>query len=190
MRKANNLALFLALAIMISLVSGCTVCGNCTNCGPEIIADTYLDGINSLLQGKVQQLGFPLTISRNKTASSITYQIQYSSGLLISLRLNLDNMQIQLLSYSINGNLPTTSTSATTSTTTTTTSQTQSQTQAPVQAPAQVRPIYKSTSDGFYVVENYTNSTEVTQIMSYLSSTFKNILSNFQLIGAEFTNKS
>jgi hypothetical protein len=118
MRKTNNLALFLAFAIMISLVSGCTVCGNCINCGPEIIADTYLDGINSLLQGKVQQLGYPLTIGRNKTASSITYQIQYSSGLLISLRLNLENMQIQLLSYSINGNLPTTSTSATTSTTT------------------------------------------------------------------------
>ena len=113
MRKSNNLALFLAFVILISLVSGCTVCGNCTNCGPEVIADTYLDGINSLLQGKVQQLGYPLTIGRNKTSSSITYQIQYSSGLLISLRLNLDNMQIQLLSYSINGNLPTTSSSQT-----------------------------------------------------------------------------
>lgn len=174
MRKSNNLALFLAFAVMISLVSGCTVCGNCTNCGPEILADSYLDGINGLLQGKVQQLGFPLTIGRNRTSSSITYQIQYSSGLLISLRLNLDNMQIQLLSYSINGNLPSASTS----------SQAQTQTQT------QVRPIYKTTSDGYYIVENYSNSTEVIQIMSYLSSTFKNSLSNFQLVGAEFTNKS
>jgi hypothetical protein len=83
-------------------------------------------------------------------------------------------MQIQLLSYSINGNLPSTSTS----------SQAQTQTQT------QVRPIYKTTSDGYYIVENYSNSTEVIQIMSYLSSTFKNSLSNFQLVGAEFTNKS
>lgn len=181
MRKSNNLALFLAFAILISLVSGCTVCGNCTNCGPEVIADTYLDGINSLLQGKVQQLGYPLTISRNKTSSSITYQIQYSSGLLISLRLNLDNMQIQLLSYSINGNLPTTSSSQT---------QTQSQKQTQAQTTTQVRQTYKSTSDGYFIVENYTNSAEVTQIMSYLSTSFKNTLSNFQLVGAEFTNKS
>lgn len=187
MRKSNNLALFVAFAIMLSLVSGCTVCGNCTNCGPEIIADTYLDGINSLLQGKVQQLGFPLTIGRNKTSSSITYQIQYSSGLLISLRLNLDNMQIQLLSYSINGNLPTAST---TSSSSASASVSTSQNQAQIQVQTQVRPIYKSTSDGFYIVENYTNSTEVTQIMTYLSSTFKNTLSNFQLVGAEFTNKS
>lgn len=178
MRKSNNLALVLAFAILISLVSGCTICGNCTNCGQDIMTDTYIDGINSLLQGKVQQLGSPLTIGRNKTSSSITYQIQYSSGLLISLRLNLDNMQIQLLSYSINGNLPTT------------TSSSQTQTQTQVQTSSQVRQTYKSTSDGYFIVENYTNSTEVTQIMSYLSTNFKNSLSNFKLVGAEFTNKS
>lgn len=178
MRKSNNLALVLAFAILISLVSGCTICGNCTNCGQDIMTDTYIDGLNSLLQGKVQQLGSPLTIGRNKTSSSITYQIQYSSGLLISLRLNLDNMQIQLLSYSINGNLPTT------------TSSSQTQTQTQVQTSSQVRQTYKSTSDGYFIVENYTNSTEVTQIMSYLSTNFKNSLSNFKLVGAEFTNKS
>ena len=90
-------------------------------------------------------------------------------------------MQIQLLSYSINGNLPTTSSSQT---------QTQSQKQTQAQTTTQVRQTYKSTSDGYFIVENYTNSAEVTQIMSYLSTSFKNTLSNFQLVGAEFSNKS
>jgi hypothetical protein len=83
------------------------------------------------MQGKVQSLGYPLTINRNATSTAITYGIQYSSGLMIVLLLTLENMQIQLLSYSVNSNISQGTTTATS-------------------LPAV--PVYKTTTDGYYII--------------------------------------
>jgi hypothetical protein len=152
----------------VQSTSACSVCSNCTNCGPDILSDNYLDEIDALMQGKVQNLGYPLTITRNQTSASITYEIQYSSGLLIVLQLSLGNMQIQLLNYSINSNINQATTSSSSASVTT----------------------YKTTTDGYYIISNFTNVKEVNEIMTYLTSVIKNNMTNFQLIGVEFTNSS
>lgn len=109
--KNNAFLNLILLAVITTLVKGkCNVCVNCTTCAPEVMADNYLDQIDALMQGKVQNLGYPLTVARNVTSTAITYQVQYSSGLLIVLQLTLSNMQIQLLSYSVNSNAQTATT--------------------------------------------------------------------------------
>ena len=118
MKNNAFLRVFLLLAVLAALAQGkCNVCANCTTCAPEVMADNYLDQIDALMQGKVQNLGYPLTVARNVTSTAITYQVQYSSGLLIVLQLTLSNMQIQLLSYSVSSNAQTTATTTTYSTT-------------------------------------------------------------------------
>jgi hypothetical protein len=135
--KAIPFYLLLALLFVQTALSApaCTVCANCLNCGQDVLADGYLDEINALMQAKVQGLGYPLTIDRNATAAAITYNIQYSSGLLVLLELTLSNMQIQLLSYSVNNAItPTT---------------------APPAPPA---PAYQTTPDGYFVLDNFGSS--------------------------------
>lgn len=165
MKNNAFLAVFLVIAVLAGLVEGkCNICANCTTCAPEVMADNYLDQIDALMQGKVQNLGYPLTIIRNVTTTAITYQVQYSSGLLIVLQLTLSNMQIQLLSYSVSPNTQTTTTATTTTATTTTTT-------------------YSTTEDGYYVITNFNSVKEVGEIMSYLGSVMKNNMTNFNLVG-------
>jgi hypothetical protein len=133
------------------------------------MADGYLDDIDALMQAKVQSLGYPLTIARNATPAAITYTIQYSSGLLIVLQLSLTNMQIQLLSYSINSTAAVPATPVT---------------------PAAPVTTYKTTSDGYYILENFNSSKQVSEIMTYLESVIKISLTNFQLVGVQFSNAS
>lgn len=161
------LLLTLAIALVPTGVQACTVCSKCNACGADVMADPYLDEIDALMQTKVQSLGFPLAINRNASASAIVYNIQYSSGLLIALQLSLDSMQIQLLSYSINNNV--------------------TQPTTPTAPPA---PVYKTTPDGYYILENFANSTQVSEIMNYLTSVLRNNLTNFQLVSVQFTNNS
>lgn len=168
----NSLPFYMLLAIFLlapcAQAAGCLVCGNCTACGPDVMADGYLNDIDALLQAKVQNLGYPLTISRNATSAAITYTIQYSSGLLIVLQLSLANMQVQLLSYSINSATP-----------------------APVPpAPSAPTPTYKTTADGYFILENFNSSKQVSEIMAYLESVVKTNLTNFELVGVQFTNTS
>lgn len=96
----------LLLAMVMLAVSGvnaaCTVCSQCRSCGPDVMSDKYLDDIDALLQTKIEQLGFPFSVGRNESDKSITYDIQYSNGLQITLALMLDTMQIQLINYVMN----------------------------------------------------------------------------------------
>lgn len=169
----NPIPFYLLLTLLLLASSanaaGCSVCSKCTACGSDVMADGYLDDIDALMQAKVQSLGYPLTISRNATAAAITYTIQYTSGLLIVLQLSLANMQIQLLSYSINSATP-----------------------APLPPAAQPAPTptYKTTSDGYFIVENFNSSKQVSEIMGYLESLIKTNLTNFQLVSVQFTNTS
>lgn len=166
MKNNAFLAVFLVIAVLAGLVQGkCNVCVNCTTCAPEVMADNYLDQIDALMQGKVQNLGYPLTIVRNVSSTAIIYQVQYSSGLLIVLQLTLSNMQIQLLSYSVSPNTQTTSTTTTTTTTTATTT------------------TYSTTEDGYYVITNFNSVKEVGEIMSYLGAMMKDNMTNFNLLG-------
>ena len=80
------------------------------------------------------------------TRAAIIYSIQYSSGLLIVLQLSLTNMQIQLLSYSINSSAAVPSVPSATATTKT----------------------YETTSDGYFIMENFNSSKQVNEIMTYL----------------------
>lgn len=161
-----TILLIFHLSIVTPVSAVCNVCKNCTNCAPDALADNYLNDIDALLQGKVQQLGYITGISRNQTSASITYQLQYSSGLSIALQLSLSTMQIQLISYVMNNNMIQ---SQSTVTTTTTTS-------------------YSKTSDGYYIINDLSANSNVTQMMSFLQSVVKSNFSNFQLIGAEFIN--
>ena len=112
----KNIPFYLILLVLLSQVTlatpACTICSKCTSCAPDVLTDRYLDDIDALMQAKVQNLGYPLTIGRNATASAITYTIQYSSGLLLVLQLSLTNMKIQLLSYSVNSSAAVPSVSA------------------------------------------------------------------------------
>lgn len=118
---ANPFLRLLTLLILAQLTLSCSVCQQCTNCGPDVLSDTYIDGIDSLLQNKIQNLGYPVSITRAPASSTIKYQIVYSNGLFIAISLDLSNMQIQLINYSFTPsptNTPLTSSSSTSSTST------------------------------------------------------------------------
>jgi hypothetical protein len=108
----------LLLLTLIKLSSSCTVCQKCINCSSDVLADTYIDGIDALLQKSIQNIGYPISIIRSPNSTSITYQMRYNNGLLVNLLLDLKSMHIQLINYSIN---------STSSSTTTTSSSSQSQ---------------------------------------------------------------
>jgi hypothetical protein len=133
--------------------AACTVCSQCRSCGPDVMSDKYLDDIDALLQTKIEQLGFPFSVGRNESDKSITYDIQYSNGLQITLALMLDTMQIQLINYVMNA-IPTLQTTTTTAN-------------------------LKTTSDGYFIIDNYENNTDVFSIANFLSGVIKNNLSNF-----------
>jgi len=56
--------LVLLLLTFTQVQSGCTVCSKCSSCNPDVLSDKYLDDIDALLQGKIEQLGYPLMIAR------------------------------------------------------------------------------------------------------------------------------
>ncbi len=186
----------LLLLLIVSASSSCSICSKCTNCGPDVLNDDYINEIDSLMQAKVKDLGYPLTITRNYTSSTIIYDIQYSSGLQVALQLTLANMQIQLLSYSINNgpsavtataSSPTTSSASSGSaSSTTTSSSTSSSSSSSFSSSSSSEQVisYKKTEDGYFIIPDVAKSKEVNHIMAYLTSLLKDNLTNFQLTAA------
>ena len=49
----QRLTLIILLACVLPVLQSCSVCSKCTNCSPDVLADSYLDGIDALLQAKI-----------------------------------------------------------------------------------------------------------------------------------------
>lgn len=52
-QKYLNLLLLLLALLQITHTQVCTVCQQCTNCSSDVLADTYIDGIDALLQKSI-----------------------------------------------------------------------------------------------------------------------------------------
>lgn len=168
-KQSPIVLLFLLLAVAVPLIQACTVCGNCLSCTPDVLTDTYIDDIDALLQSKIQDIGFPVAIKRNANPSTITYNVQYSNGLNITLSLTLSSMQIQLISYAVDSSYHY-QTAQKTSQTQTTKTQT------------------SSDSDGYSVISNFGSNSTVTALSGFVSKVAKGGISNFKLVGAQVTS--
>lgn len=148
------------LILLLSAVyaQGCTVCSRCLDCPTAVLADSYVDSIDTLLQNKIDALGYPLHISRNADSQKITYEIDYSSGLNIQLSLSLQDMQIKLLSYSLQDQ------------------------QTPIDTSK-----YNKASDGYYLVTDFSNSPQVVSITRFLSQVVKTSMAAFKLTEVALT---
>jgi len=164
-------ALLLLAILEVSL--GCSVCGQCNSCGADVLADSNIDGIDSLLQSKIQNLGYPVSISRSADNASISYNMVYSNGLSIALALNLANMQIQLINYALVSPsvLPPAATPATTTTyssstssgslptTTTTTTTTGTSSSSSSSAGAVASASLTAAENGYYLINGFATDT-------------------------------
>lgn len=154
----TNILLILLLAV--AAAQGCTVCGRCLDCSKEVLADDYIDSIDGLLQTKIEELGYPLHLTRQVTSQQIIYTIGYSSGLNIQLALNLSDMQIQLLSYSI-------------------------QEEKSGLDPSK----YKKAADGYYLMSDFSSSQQVAEITRFMSTIVKTSIAEFKLVEVAFVDQ-
>jgi len=97
------LALLLLTCSVYTQTAQCRTCNRCISCSPDVYTDAYIDGIDGILQSKIEKLGYLVMIIRRVESNHIMYTFTYSGGLLIKLALQLPSLQIQLLSYEITG---------------------------------------------------------------------------------------
>ena len=121
MTKPHPTLLFIIIITLLTLptTQRCTLCQQCTHCSPDVLEDSYIDDILHMLLNRMENIGRPLAITRTPKPTSIIYDVEYSSGLVMSMALDLKTFQVELLNYSIQSN-------KTSSTTTTTNKETES----------------------------------------------------------------
>lgn len=180
----SSVAYLLILISLVPLLQACTVCQKCTNCTPDIMADSYLDGVDAILQNKLFNLGYPVLINRKPNTTDITYNITYSNGLTLLLCLNLGTKQIQLISYSdkptpaqAQGALISTSINPPVIP-----NSSSSNTSKPVTTPPP--------ADGYYAVANFTTDKQISAIAAFITQIAKANIGNFKLATVSLRNST